>query len=131
MTGDCSMSKKQMEFDNDTVVALSQELAKQLTAGDEHRQIISAMLRTLHDFEADAGVVLRVLSGALLLTARAQDAAAGAGAIVAIKLLALLMPGRDAHEVAEIALDMLKATANGTDDAPRHIRVVVIRGRED
>lgn len=120
------MSDGKMEFDTGMIASLAQELAHELTTRDEHKEVIGAMLKTLRDFEADADVALKVMSGALLLMARAQDAAAGAGAIVAIKLLNCLMPGRKAMDVADIALDMLKRTANGIDDDSPAIRVVVM-----
>jgi len=114
----------------DTIANLAQELAQQLTMRDDHRQVISAMLETLHDFNADAMDVIKILSASLLVMARAQDTAAGAGAIVAIKLLCLLMPGRDALEVADVALSMLKATTNASGE-PRTMHIVVMRNQKE
>ena len=125
------MEKKNEDMEAETVFRLAKELAAELTRRDDHRAVISAMLETLHEGGAGAMEVIKVFSAALLLMARAQDAAAGAGAIVAIKLLNCLMPGRPVAEIADAALDMLKKTANGEDDDAPAIRIVVIHGRRE
>jgi len=121
------MTKEKTKFDSETVYRLAQDLAGALCINDDYPAVIAAMLETLHTFDAGAMDVLKVFSAALLAMAKAQDAAAGAGAIVAIKLLALLMPGRDMGEVADAALEMLKTAARGGEET-RHIRVVILRG---